>query len=161
MPPFPCSLVGPVWVTRRALVSGIVRYERVLQVSPCDVEIPAFLGDTSAAFAVGLRAHPVRIRVGWHLAYTEALAEVRRMAEARQAEISPRLDELRGLIDLPESHEHGESGDAASSVARAKAIAKAIGQRDALHAEWRALTKMIQNTVVVRDGITGEVIPCA
>lgn len=123
MASFPCTSIGPVWLTAHALTRGIVRHERVLQVGVRDIEVPAHIPDDPDGAAA--RNGVTRVRGGWFLSYTEALAEARRMAEARQAKI-----EKTGVAHAGE-------------------------------AEWRHLTKIIQNTIVVRDGETGEVIPCA
>ena len=100
-----------------------MRHERVLQVGEHDIEVPVPIPDGPDGAAA--RNGVTRVRGGWFLSHTEALAEARRMAEARQAQI------------------------------------ESTGVAHAGEAEWCHLTKIVQNTIVVRDGATGEVIPCA
>ena len=126
MSSFQHIFIGPVWVTTHALTRGIVRYARVEQISPHAIAIAALIDGA-----------PVRIRKGWFLSYTDALAEARVQAKARHAQIAPRIA-------------------AVSRQGETQAIRHSV-----IVAEWRALTKIVQNTVVVWDGDTGEVIPCA
>ena len=137
MSSFPHIFIGPVWVTTHALTRGIVRYARVEQIGPHTIVAASLFAPAPSSAPSSIESTPVRIRKGWFLSYTDALAEARAQAEARQAQIAPRIAAVS---------RQGESQASRHSM---------------IVAEWRALTKIVQNTVVVWDGDTGEMIPCA